>query len=60
VLLGLATAAAVAIWGLVWVMWTIRPMLAAAGALAAAFVTLNAVRRQRSNDEWQSEEWLGS
>ncbi len=60
VLLAVATAAALAVWGLVWVMWTIRPLLAAAASLAAAGGTVYAVRRHRTGADWRREEWLGS
>ncbi len=60
VLLALATAAGLTIWGLVWVMWTIRPLLAAAASLAAAYGALYAVRRHRLSADWRGKEWLGS
>ena len=48
VLLAVATAAALAVWGLVWVMWTVRPLLAAAASLAAVCGVLYAVRTASS------------
>jgi hypothetical protein len=59
-LLALATAAALAVWALVWVMWTIRPVLAAAAALLAVGWTLVGLRRHRARADWHGEEWIGS
>jgi hypothetical protein len=60
VLLALATAIALSVWTAVWVMWIIRPLLAGAAALTAVAWTLRARRRQRSNEEWTANEWIGS
>ena len=60
VALALAIAGGLAVWGLVWVMWTIRPLLAATASLAAAGWVLYAVRRHRLGVEWHDNEWLGS
>jgi fatty acid desaturase len=59
-LLALATAVGFAVWAIVWVMWTIRPLLVAAAALAAVALTLRALRHHRANNDWQAEEWIGS
>ena len=60
VLLALATAIALSIWTVVWVMWIIRPLLAVAAALTAVAWTLRAVRRDRSSKELSANEWTGS
>ena len=60
VVLALATAGGFAVWGLVWVMWTIRPLLAVAASLGAAGWVLYAVRRHRLDVDWRDNEWLGS
>jgi hypothetical protein len=60
VLLALGAAAALVVWGLVWVMWTIRPLLAAPASLAAVAGALYALRRHRLSADWHSQEWLGS
>jgi hypothetical protein len=60
VLLAVATAAGLAVWGLVWVMWTIRPLLAAFASLGAVYGTLYAVRKHRLSVDSPAEEWLGS
>jgi hypothetical protein len=60
VLLAFASAAALAVWGLVWVVWTLRPLLTAAAALAAVGWALVAVRRRRAQADWHGEEWIGS
>ena len=59
-LLALATAIALSVWAVVWVMWIIRPLLACAAGLAAVGWTLRAVRRSRSNEESSANEWTGS
>jgi hypothetical protein len=60
VLLALASAAALAVWGVVWVAWTLRPLLVAAAAIASVGWALVAVRRHRSREDWHGEEWIGS
>jgi hypothetical protein len=61
VLLALATATAFGVWGVVWVMWTVRPLLTGAAALTAVALTLRALRRHRTTEEWKSaNDWLGS
>jgi Flp pilus assembly protein TadB len=60
VLLALATAIALSIWMVVWVMWIIRPLLAVAAGLTAVVWTLRAVRRDRSSEELSANEWTGS
>jgi len=59
-LLGLGVVTALVAWGLIWVVWTIRPLLAlAAGVCVVAFV-LHALNRHRRSREWVSKEWIGS
>jgi hypothetical protein len=60
VLLGLGVVTALVVWGLVWVMWTIRPLLAAAAGIAVVAWLLVALHRYRRRREWSSQEWLGS
>lgn len=60
VLLALATAVALGVWALVWVMWIIRPLLTGAAALTAVVLTLRALRRHRASEEWSANEWIGS
>lgn len=57
VLLALGLSAALGTWGLVWVLWTIRPLLAAAGAVGAVAAVLLALHRHRRRTH---EEWIGS
>jgi len=59
-LLGLGVVTALAVWGLVWVIWTIRPLLAAAVGFGAVTWTLYALHRFRRSREWRGQEWLGS
>jgi hypothetical protein len=59
-LVGLGVATALVVWCLIWVVWTIRPLLAAAAALAAVGWVLYALHRHRRSREWAGEEWLGS
>ena len=59
-LLAIGVAAALAVWGLVWVLWMIRPILAAAGAFGAVAWLLYALHRRRRSAEWRGQEWLGS
>jgi len=59
-LLALGVGVALAVWGLVWVIWMIRPILAAAAAFAAVGWTLYALHRRRRSAEWRGQEWLGS
>jgi fatty acid desaturase len=59
-LLGLGVVTALTVWGIVWVMWTIRPALAAAGAVVAVAWTLRALHRHRRNRDWAGSEWIGS
>jgi hypothetical protein len=47
-------------WCLVWVVWAIRPLLAAAAAIASVGWALLALRRHRSRNDWHEEEWIGS
>jgi hypothetical protein len=60
VLLALGTATALAVWCLVWVAWTVRPLLAAAAAFAVVGWLIVALRRHRSRTDWHEEEWIGS
>jgi len=59
-LLGIGLGTGVAVWAIVWVAWTIRPILAAACALIAVGWTTYGLRRHRDLDRRRSEEWLGS
>lgn len=59
-LLGLGVATALVVWGLIWVVWTIRPLLAAATAVCAVAWVLYALHRHRRSREWVAEEWIGS
>jgi hypothetical protein len=60
VLVALGLAVACAVWLLVWVLWIIRPILAAAVAIGAVAWTLYALQRRRRTEEWSGQEWLGS
>ena len=57
---GIGVVTALFVWGLVWVAWTIRPLLAAAAAITAVCWVLYLLRRHRQSREWVGEEWLGS
>jgi len=59
-LVGLGVGTALAVWGFVWVIWTIRPLVAGAAAILAVAWTLYAIHRHRRSEEWHGEEWLGS
>jgi hypothetical protein len=59
-LLALATAAGLGVWAFVWIVWTIRPLLAAAAAIAAVTAVLYARRRHRLSVDWNTNEWIGS
>jgi hypothetical protein len=59
-LIALGTAVALSVWALVWVMWTIRPLLAVAAAFTAVAWTLRALRNHRSRADWQANDWIGS
>jgi fatty acid desaturase len=59
-LLGLGVVTALTVWGIVWVMWTIRPLLAAAAAVTTVGWTLRALHRHRRNRDWTGSEWIGS
>ena len=60
VLVALATAVALSIWTVVWLMWIVRPLLAVAVGLTTVAWTLRAVRRDRSREELSANEWTGS
>jgi hypothetical protein len=60
VLLALATATGFTVWAVVWVAWTIRPLLAAAAAMTAVGWALISIRRYRASSDWRAEEWIGS
>ena len=60
VLVALATAVALSIWTVVWLMWIVRPLLAVAVGLTTVAWTLRAVRRDRSSKELSANEWTGS
>jgi hypothetical protein len=59
-LVGLGVVTALVVWALVWVMWAIRPLLAAAVALTVVGWVLYSLHRYRRGREWSDEEWLGS
>ena len=59
-LVGLGVVTALVVWALVWVMWTIRPLLAAAVALTVVGWVLYSLHRYRRSSAWSDEEWLGS
>ena len=59
-LLGLGVATALVVYGLVWVVWTIRPLLAAAAGIAAVGWVLYVLHRFRRRREFAGEEWIGS
>jgi len=59
-LLGLGVVTALIVWAFVWVIWTIRPFLAAASAVAAVGWVLYSIHRHRRSPDWAGEEWLGS
>ena len=60
VLLGLGVVTALSVWAFVWVLWTIRPFLAAAVALAAVSWVLYTLHRFRRSSRWNGQEWIGS
>ncbi len=55
-----AMAVGLGVWALVWVAWTIRPLLAVTAAVAAAAWALHVRRRHYLETVWHEEEWLGS
>jgi fatty acid desaturase len=59
-MLGVGVVTALAVWGFVWMIWTIRPLLAVAAALAAVGRTLYALHRHRRSRDWSGSEWIGS
>ena len=59
-LLGLGVATALVVWGLVWVVWTIRPILAAVAGVCAVAWVLRTLHRHRHARDWVGEEWIGS
>jgi hypothetical protein len=59
-MLGLGVVIALAVWGSVWILWTIRPLLAAGAALAVVARTLHALHRHRRSRDWSGSEWIGS
>jgi hypothetical protein len=60
VLLGLGLGAGLTVWALIWVLWTIRPILAAVAAFGTVGWLVYALRHYRRGEEWRGEEWLGS
>lgn len=60
VLLGLGVVTALIVWGLVWVVWTIRPLLALAAGLCAVSWVLHALHRHRRSRDSARKEWIGS
>ena len=59
-LASLGVVTALVVWALVWVMWTIRPLLAAAVALTVVGWVLYSLHRHRRSRRWSDEGWLGS
>ena len=59
-LLGLGVVTALVVWGLVWVIWLIRPFLAAAAAISAVGWVLVLLHRHRRGRDWSGQEWIGS
>lgn len=51
---------ALIVWAVVWVIWTIRPFLAAGAAIAAVGWVLHSIQRHRRSRDWSGEEWIGS
>ena len=60
VLVVFGAAVAITVWCLVWVVWTIRPLLTAAAGLAAVTWVLIALRRHRARNDWHGVVWIGS
>jgi hypothetical protein len=60
VLLGVGAATALAVWAFVWVLWTIRPFVAAAAAVSTVGWALYSLHRYRRSRDWSDEEWIGS
>ncbi len=60
VLLGLGVVTALSVWLLVWVIWTVRPFLAAAAAVSAVGWVLVNLHRHRRGRDWSDQEWIGS
>jgi hypothetical protein len=48
------------VWAFVWVLWTIRPFLAAAAAVSAVGWVLYLLHRHRRGRDWSGQEWIGS
>lgn len=59
-LLALALAVGLGIWALVWVAWTIRPLLAGSASVGVAAWALHARRRHRLEESWRGDEWIAS
>ena len=59
-LLGLGVVTALVVWGLIWVIWTIRPFAAAAVAVCVVGWVLAALHRFRRGRDWSGQEWIGS
>ncbi len=59
-LLGLGVVTALSVWAFVWVLWTIRPFLAAAVALSVVSWVLYTLHRHRRTRAWNGQEWIGS
>lgn len=59
-LLGLGVVTALTVWAAIWVIWTIRPFLAAAAAVSAVCWTLVLLHRHRRSRDWSGQEWIGS
>lgn len=59
-LLGLGVAAASSVWLFVWVVWTIRPFVAAAAAVSAVAWVLYRLHHHRRDRDWSGQEWIGS
>ena len=59
-MLGLGVVTALSVWAFVWVLWAIRPFLAAAAAVTVVGRALFAVHRHRRGRDWSGQEWIGS
>jgi hypothetical protein len=59
-LVALGVATALVAYGLVWVIWTIRPLLAAAVGIGAVTWILYSLHRYRRRRELAGQEWIGS
>jgi hypothetical protein len=59
-LLGLGVVTALVVWGLIWVIWTIRSFVTVAAAVLVVGWVLAALHRSRRSRKWSGQEWIGS